>query len=89
MQLQNHSPPSCVHTYRSIFLSEEDGWKDLTADMDLKTMVGKLEGITIDGSGLVTEIELTGITIDGSGQGGVLRILTTFEDRPKFTYLLC
>jgi hypothetical protein len=80
-------------TYRSIFLSDcrhdcatQDGWKDLTADMDLKTMVGKLEGITIDGSGLVTEIELTGIRIDG---GDVLRILTTFEDRSKFTNLLC
>jgi hypothetical protein len=67
-------------------LSETDGWKDLAADTDLKTMVGKLKGITIDGSGRVTEIK----TSIGMGlQGDVLRILTTFEDRSKFTYLLC
>jgi hypothetical protein len=65
-------------------LSEADGWKDLTADTDLKTMAGKLEGITIDGSGLVTEISLS----KRGMQGGVLRILTAFQDRSKFTYLL-
>ena len=37
-------------------LIELDGWKNLTVDTDLKTMVGQLEGITIDGSGLVTKI---------------------------------
>jgi hypothetical protein len=67
-------------------LSETDGWKDLTADTDLKTTVGKLEGITIDGSGLVTEIKTSAKM---GMQGDVLRILTTFEDRSKFTYLLC
>ena len=38
-------------------LIELDGWKDPTVDTDLETMVGQLEGITIDGSGLVIEIK--------------------------------
>jgi hypothetical protein len=36
-------------------LSELDGWKDLTVDTDVGTMVGKLEGITIDGSGTLDD----------------------------------
>ena len=45
-------------TYKAIPLGEVDGWKTLTADTDLKTMKGKLIGIKIDASGLVTHIDL-------------------------------
>jgi hypothetical protein len=46
-------------------LIELDGWKNLTVDTDLKTMVGQLEGITIDGSGLVTKIHLSNWALSG------------------------
>jgi hypothetical protein len=47
-----------IATYKAIPLGEVDGWKTLTADTDLKTMKGKLIGIKIDASGLVTHIDL-------------------------------
>jgi len=51
-------------------LGEEDGWKDLTKDTNLKTMIGKLKGITIDDSGQVTEIDAAQLGL----QGGYLEV---------------